>query len=247
MLASFGAYSLEKKVSRTPSRVRQRGHRGRCRTGSRQQRRRADLVHPHADTGHTVQSGDGLDDWSHDHPGHPAGSGRDDGAAHPVLGTDRVDVDRQSVPSDPESAANRPLDTDDHDPRFRFLYPAIIVFCCIGVFSLQNSTFDVFLMALFGLCGYIFKKLDAEPAPMLLAFILGPMMEEFLRRAMLLSKGDPVILITRPISAVMLAMAAGLYPAGAVPCRQQEKGGSIPGGANVVATARQRSLRTLHT
>jgi TctA family transporter len=93
---------------------------------------------------------------------------------------------------------------------YHFLYPAIIVFCCIGVFSLQNSTFDVFLMALFGLCGYIFKKLDAEPAPMLLAFILGPMMEEFLRRAMLLSKGDPVILITRPISAVMLAMAAGL-------------------------------------
>jgi putative tricarboxylic transport membrane protein len=91
---------------------------------------------------------------------------------------------------------------------YHFLYPAIIVFCAIGVFSLNNATFDVYLMALFGLCGYIFRKLDAEPAPMLLAFILGPMVEEFLRRAMLLSKGDPVILVTRPISATMLALAA---------------------------------------
>src|SRR5215203_954123 len=93
---------------------------------------------------------------------------------------------------------------------YHFLYPAIIVFCAIGVFSLNNATFDVYLMALFGLCGYIFRKLDAEPAPMLLAFILGPMMEEFLRRAMLLSKGDPTVLVTRPISAVMLLFAAGL-------------------------------------
>jgi putative tricarboxylic transport membrane protein len=93
---------------------------------------------------------------------------------------------------------------------YHLLYPAIIVFCAIGVFSLNNSTFDVFTMGIFGLLGYVFRKLDAEPAPLLLAFILGPMMEEFLRRAMLISKGDPMVLVTRPISAVMLFMAVGL-------------------------------------
>jgi putative tricarboxylic transport membrane protein len=90
---------------------------------------------------------------------------------------------------------------------YHLLYPAILVFCAIGVFSLNNTNFDVYLMALFGLLGYIFRKLDAEPAPMLLAFILGPMMEEFLRRALLISKGDPTILVTRPISLAMLIFA----------------------------------------
>ena len=90
---------------------------------------------------------------------------------------------------------------------YHFLYPAIIIFCCIGVFSLSNTTFDVFLMALFGLAGYLFRKLDAEPAPLLLAFILGPMMEEFLRRAMLLSRGDPTVLVRKPMSAALLIMA----------------------------------------
>ncbi|HEV8255447.1 MAG TPA: tripartite tricarboxylate transporter permease [Casimicrobiaceae bacterium] len=91
---------------------------------------------------------------------------------------------------------------------YHLLYPAILVFCAIGVFSLANTEFDVYFMAVFGLVGYIFRKLDAEPAPMLLGFILGPMMEEFLRRALLLSKGDPMVLITRPISATMLVLAA---------------------------------------
>jgi putative tricarboxylic transport membrane protein len=90
---------------------------------------------------------------------------------------------------------------------YHLLYPAIIVFCAIGVFSLSNTEMDVYFMALFGLLGYIFRKIDAEPAPMLLGFILGPMMEEFLRRALLLSKGSPMVLVTRPISATMLALA----------------------------------------
>jgi putative tricarboxylic transport membrane protein len=90
---------------------------------------------------------------------------------------------------------------------YHLLYPMILVFCCIGVFSLNNSSFDVYLMILFGFLGYVFKKLDCEPAPMLLGFILGPMMEEFLRRALLLSKGDPTILVTRPISATMLVVS----------------------------------------
>ncbi|MFO1324299.1 MAG: tripartite tricarboxylate transporter permease [Burkholderiales bacterium] len=90
---------------------------------------------------------------------------------------------------------------------YHLLYPAILVFCAIGTFSLSNSTFDVYLMAVFGFLGYIFHKFGCEPAPMMLGFILGPMMEEFLRRALLLSKGDPMVLVTRPISAVMLALA----------------------------------------
>ena len=90
---------------------------------------------------------------------------------------------------------------------YHFLYPAILVFCAIGVFSLNNSEFDVYLMALFGVLGYVFRKLGCEPAPLMLGFILGPMMEEFLRRALLLSKGDPSVLVTRPLSATMLALA----------------------------------------
>ena len=90
---------------------------------------------------------------------------------------------------------------------YHLLYPAILVFCSIGVFSLNNSEFDVYLMALFGLIGYIFIKLDMEPAPMLLGMILGPMMEEHLRRALLLSDSDPMVFIERPVSATMLSLA----------------------------------------
>ncbi len=90
---------------------------------------------------------------------------------------------------------------------YHLLYPAILVFCGVGVYSLNNSTFDVYLMAVFGLLGYVLAKLDCEPAPMLLGFILGPMMEEYLRRAMILSRGDPSTFITRPLSATMLAFA----------------------------------------
>jgi TctA family transporter len=93
---------------------------------------------------------------------------------------------------------------------YHFLFPAIVLICAIGVFSLNNTHFDVYLLALFGLLGYVFRKLDAEPAPLLLAFVLGPMMEEFLRRALLISRGDPLVFISRPVSAVMLIVAAGL-------------------------------------
>jgi putative tricarboxylic transport membrane protein len=101
---------------------------------------------------------------------------------------------------------------------YHLLYPAILAFCAIGVFSLSNNEFDVYLMALFGILGYVFAKLDCEPAPMLLALILGPMMEEHLRRAMLLSRGDPTIFLRRPISlgillAAVIALAATLLPA----------------------------------
>jgi TctA family transporter len=90
---------------------------------------------------------------------------------------------------------------------YQYLYPAILVFCGIGVFSLSNSEFDIYFMALFGALGYLFSKLGCEPAPMLLAFILGPLMEEYLRRAMLLSRGNPWVFLQRPISATLLALA----------------------------------------
>jgi putative tricarboxylic transport membrane protein len=93
---------------------------------------------------------------------------------------------------------------------YKYLYPMILTFCAIGVYSLSNTTFDVYLMVLFGALGYIFKKLDCEPAPMLLGYILGPMMEEYLRRALLIAKGDASVLVTRPISATMLVLAAVL-------------------------------------
>ncbi len=93
---------------------------------------------------------------------------------------------------------------------YHLLYPMILVFCSIGVFSLSNTVFDVYLMVVFGGLGYVFKKLDCEPAPMLLGFILGPMMEEYLRRALLIAKGDASVLVTRPISATMLMLAACL-------------------------------------
>jgi TctA family transporter len=90
---------------------------------------------------------------------------------------------------------------------YRLLFPAILMFCCIGVYSLNNTAFDVALTAGFGLLGFVFVKLGCEPAPLLLGFILGPMMEENLRRAMLLSRGNASAFFTRPISLGMLVLA----------------------------------------
>ncbi len=91
---------------------------------------------------------------------------------------------------------------------YRFLFPAITLFCCIGVYTLNNSTFDVYMTALFAFIGYLFYKFSCEPAPLLLGFILGPMMEENLRRALLLSRGDWSTFVTRGLSAGLLAAAA---------------------------------------
>jgi TctA family transporter len=91
---------------------------------------------------------------------------------------------------------------------YRMLYPAILLFCCVGVYSLSNNPFDVMQTAVFGVVGYIWVKLECEPAPLILGFILGPLMEENLRRAMLLSRGDPLVFFQRPISLTMLLIAA---------------------------------------
>jgi TctA family transporter len=91
---------------------------------------------------------------------------------------------------------------------YRFLFPAITLFCCIGVYTLNNNNFDVYMTALFALIGYAFYKLSCEAAPLLLGFILGPMMEENLRRALLLSRGDWSTFLSRPLSAGLLIAAA---------------------------------------
>ncbi len=106
---------------------------------------------------------------------------------------------------------------------YRFLYPAILLFCCIGVYSLNNSAFDVGLALLFGVLGYLFIKLDCEPAPLLLGFVLGPMMEEHLRRAMLLSRGDPSVFFKRPLSLVLLLIALGLLIAVVLPAVRKKR------------------------
>jgi TctA family transporter len=90
---------------------------------------------------------------------------------------------------------------------YRMLYPAILLFCAIGVYTVNNTSFDVMQTAFFGALGVLFAKLECEPAPLLLGFVLGPMMEENLRRALLLSRGDPSVFLTRPISAGLLAAA----------------------------------------
>jgi len=90
---------------------------------------------------------------------------------------------------------------------YRWLFPAIVLFCAIGVYSTNNNSFDIWMVAFFGVVGYLFIKLGCEPAPLLLGFILGPMMEENLRRAMLLSRGDWSVFVTRPLSASLLAAA----------------------------------------
>ena len=100
---------------------------------------------------------------------------------------------------------------------YRLLFPAIIAFCCIGGYSVNNSAFDVVLTAIFGLAGYWFVKHDFEPAPMLLGLMLGPMMEENLRRAMVISNGDTMVFVTRPISAALLMIGAALLVVAILP------------------------------
>ncbi len=90
---------------------------------------------------------------------------------------------------------------------YRILFPLILMFCLIGVYSINNSVFEIYLMGLFGILGYILKKLDFEPAPLILALILGPMMEDALRHTMLISSGNLWVFVVRPISASFLALA----------------------------------------
>ncbi len=89
---------------------------------------------------------------------------------------------------------------------YRWLYPAIVLFVCVGAYSIHQNNFDIILVSIFGLLGYVFNRLKCEPAPLLLGLVLGPMVEQYLRRALLLSHGDPMVFIQRPISASFLAL-----------------------------------------
>src|SRR6187455_30256 len=100
---------------------------------------------------------------------------------------------------------------------YRHLFPMIVIFCCIGVYSLNNAPFDVTMTAIFGVVGYWLVKHDFEPAPMILGFVLGPLMEENLRRAMLIARGDASVFLTRPISATLLAIALFLLVLAVLP------------------------------
>ena len=93
---------------------------------------------------------------------------------------------------------------------YKYMYPTIIVLICMGVYSVNNNVFDIWLTLIFGWAGYLMRLFRFEPAPLLIGFVLGPMMEEQLRRAMLLSRGDPTVFVTRPISGVLIAVTLGL-------------------------------------
>lgn len=103
---------------------------------------------------------------------------------------------------------------------YQWLFPMIVLFCILGVYTLNNSILDVWLLAIFGLAGFIFSKLELEPTPLLLGLILGPLMEEYLLRTLNLSNGDLTILVTRPISAGLLSLAVLLLLITAIPKAQ---------------------------
>ena len=107
---------------------------------------------------------------------------------------------------------------------YRFLAPAILLFCCIGAYSLQNSTFHIMQVAAFGVLGYVFSRLGCEGAPFLLGLVLGPQLEEYFRRAMLLSRGDPFVFVQRPISLSLLLVAAVLLILMILPSLQRARG-----------------------
>jgi len=110
---------------------------------------------------------------------------------------------------------------------YRLLFPAIILFCCIGAYASSNSVFSVWLMLGWGALGYFFNKIGVQPAPMVLGFVLGPLLEENFRRAMLLSGGDPAVFIQRPISASLLAVAAILLVVLIFPTIRMKREGAL--------------------
>jgi TctA family transporter len=106
---------------------------------------------------------------------------------------------------------------------YRLLFPAIFVFCCIGVYTVDGKIFDVYALAALAAVGYVLLKLDCEPAPLILGFILGPMMEEHMRRAMLINFGDISIFVTRPLSAAFLLAAVAMMVLIALPALRAKR------------------------
>jgi TctA family transporter len=87
---------------------------------------------------------------------------------------------------------------------YAMLAPIIVLFCCVGVYSIRNTVFDIYVMGIFGVIGYILRKVNLEPGPMILAFVLGPILERAVRQALLISAGSPLIFFTRPISGTLM-------------------------------------------
>jgi len=112
---------------------------------------------------------------------------------------------------------------------YRFLYPAILLFCCIGAYSLNNNVWDVLMTIPFAIMGYYFKKWHCEPAPLLMGFILGELMEEYLRRALTISRGDWGVFIDRPLSATLLGMAVLLLLIVALPFIRKKRDQAFAG------------------
>src|SRR5690606_21213262 len=106
---------------------------------------------------------------------------------------------------------------------YRILFPAILVFITIGVYSLNYNVFDIWVTAAFGFIGYVFAKRKCEGAPLLLGLVLGPMMEENFRRALLLARGDYTTFVTRPLSLTLLVMAAILVVLVALPSIKKKR------------------------
>jgi TctA family transporter len=106
---------------------------------------------------------------------------------------------------------------------YRILFPAIIVFAAIGTFSLGFNPYHVYAIAFFGILGYVLIKCGCEPAPLLLGFVLGPLLEENLRRALIISRGDPTVFVTRPISAALLVVAVGAVALAVLPAIRRRR------------------------
>ena len=213
-----GEEGRARPVALRPGRGRRRG-----RAGIRQQCRRADLVHPDADARHSRQCGDGADDRRADDPRHPARPAGHDRAPGAVLGHGRQHVDRQSDAGRHQPAADRHLGAAAEGA---VPVPLSRRSCCSAPSAStpsNNSAFAVLLAALFGVLGYVFMRLECEPAPMILGFVLGPLMEENLRRAMRISGGDPMIFVNRPISLGLLIAAAVLLVIVALPAIRSKR------------------------
>jgi TctA family transporter len=113
---------------------------------------------------------------------------------------------------------------------YRWLFPSIIMFCAVGNYSINNSAMDLYLVAIMGILGYILMKLECPPAPLILGFVLGPLMEENLRRALLISRGDPTVFFTRPISLTFMLLSAFVLIIMIVPQMRKKKEEAIHEG-----------------
>jgi len=112
---------------------------------------------------------------------------------------------------------------------YRLLFPAIMVFSAIGIYSVNNSSFDIYLVAVFGILGIVWRMLEMSPVPMMLGFVLGPMVEENLRRALQMSRGDPSVFVTRPISLGFIVATVLILIAMAAPAMRKRWGAAATG------------------